>query len=381
MPLCGHQELHKTLRAATIEHMKENADFYRQYMVVNSVRRNPKRKTAAAARVDTGQYSDDQLQLQFEEHVEKMGQPGEWADNMEVSAFASALNVHVRLWQADFSYLVSPRDYYSSGGDVTAEDTRQTLHIAYHTWEHYSSVRNLAGPHTGPPNVTVVPKVISKKRPSPSVDGDDDDQHRRARKRRSPVYESDFTPEGTAESSSDESNGVAASQQANVKSTLSEPMKPRKLTIKLRCLRTSDASTPASSRPSSRAATPAPRRTLSPKSKKTAVQVAPTPTKTTTKKTTVQVAPTPTKTTIRIGPKKILVTPPPHPIFKRALVTSPLPMTPKKNASVASPTSADATPKRLPKTVVLGSPSPKMAATASTTPTKQPITTPHVTAQ
>jgi len=113
--------------------MKENADFYRQYMAVNNVRRNPKRKTAAAAkRVDTTYYTDEQLQLQFEEHVEKMGQPGEWADNMEVSAFASALNVHVRLWQADYTYLFSPRDYYSSNDHLAAEDSRQTLHIAYH---------------------------------------------------------------------------------------------------------------------------------------------------------------------------------------------------------------------------------------------------------
>lgn len=31
---------------------------------------------------------------------------------------------------------------------------RPTAHIAYHSWEHYSSIRNLAGPHLGPPNVT-----------------------------------------------------------------------------------------------------------------------------------------------------------------------------------------------------------------------------------
>jgi OTU domain-containing protein 3 len=131
--LYGNQEMHEVLRAETIEHMKANADFYRQYMAVNSVRRNPKRKTATApaSHVDTAYYTEEQLQKQFEDHVEKMGQPGEWADNMEVSAFASALNVHVRLWQADFTYLFSPREDYSSH-DSSAEDDRQTLHIAYH---------------------------------------------------------------------------------------------------------------------------------------------------------------------------------------------------------------------------------------------------------
>ncbi|KNG51575.1 cysteine proteinase [Stemphylium lycopersici] len=259
--LYGNQDMHEVLRATTIEHMKDSADFYRQYMAVNNVRRNPKRKTAAAAaaaqRIDTTYYTEEQLQHQFEEHVEKMGQPGEWADNMEVSAFASALNVHVRLWQADYTYLFSPRMSYTPDGTLAAEDTRQTLHIAYHTWEHYSSVRNISGPHTGVPNVTVVPDMLSKKRPSPSVDGDDDDQRQRSRKRRSPLplFDSDSTPEGT-ESSSDESNGFAASQQSNINIPPPEPPRPVKLTIKLRGLRTHDNSY-ASSTDSSRESTPA----------------------------------------------------------------------------------------------------------------------------
>ncbi|CAE7199277.1 hypothetical protein P3342_010211 [Pyrenophora teres f. teres] len=378
--LCGDQGLNKTLRAATIEHMKENADFYRQYMAVNDVRRNPKRKTAAAAkRVDNTYYTDQQLQLQFEEHVEKMGQPGEWADNMEVSAFASALNVHVRLWQHDYTYLFSPRDYYSSNEHLTGEDTRQTLHIAYHTWEHYSSVRNIAGPHTGPPNVNVVPKVVSKKRPSPSVDGDDDDQGRRSRKRRSPLplFDSDSTPEGTAESSSDESNGFAASQQSKIEMPLPEPVKPQKLTIKLRCLRTSDVSTPASSRPSSRAATPAPPLAQSSEPKKTT-----------------KVAPTPTKTTIPITPKKLVVASPIPVTPKKtasvasstpgkALAVFPVVTTPNKTVSMASPTPAmaETTPKLItPKTALVASPTAALAATAPTPTTPTTPITPPVTA-
>jgi OTU domain-containing protein 3 len=126
--------MHEVLRTATIEHMRDNSDFYRQYMAVNNVRRNPKRKTTSTmpTRIDTTYFTEEQLQQQFEEHVEKMGQPGEWADNMEVSAFASALNVHVRLWQADYTYLFSPRVLYAPSDDPTAADDRQTLHIAYH---------------------------------------------------------------------------------------------------------------------------------------------------------------------------------------------------------------------------------------------------------
>lgn len=132
--LYGNQEMHAFLRDATIEHMRDNSEFYRQYMAVNNLRRNPKRTSTATqtTRIDTTYYTEEQLQQQFEEHVEKMGQPGEWADNMEVSAFASALNVHVRLWQADYTYVFSPRLYYSQNDDLTAEDDRRTVHIAYH---------------------------------------------------------------------------------------------------------------------------------------------------------------------------------------------------------------------------------------------------------
>jgi len=258
--LYGDQEMNEVLRAATIEHMRVNADFYRQYMAVNSVRRNPKRRTTAArpTRIDTTYYTEEQLQEQFEEHVKKMGQPGEWADNMEVSAFASALNVHVRLWQADYTYLFSPRTYCMPGDDALSADTRKTLHIAYHSWEHYSSVRNIAGPHTGLPGVNVTPELITKKRSSPSIDGDNDDQHTRARKRRSPLplFDSDSTPEGT-ESSSDESNGGhISSQQTQPDIPSREPNgKPQKLTIKLRGLRTTDPIETSGPSPST---TPAP---------------------------------------------------------------------------------------------------------------------------
>lgn len=121
--------MHEVLRTFTIEHMKEHSGFYRQYMAVNNVRRNPKRKSTAAVStaVEPSAYTELELQRQFELHVEKMGQPGEWADNMEVSAFASAFQVDVRLWQADFTILISP-----SFEDPGAAGTRQTLHIAYH---------------------------------------------------------------------------------------------------------------------------------------------------------------------------------------------------------------------------------------------------------
>lgn len=83
--------------------------------------------------------------------------------------------------------------------------------------------------------------MISKKRPSPSIDGDDDESIPRARKRRSPLplFDSDSTPECT-ESSSDESNGPISSQSHLDIPGTEQPLQPKKLTIKLRGLRTTD---------------------------------------------------------------------------------------------------------------------------------------------
>lgn len=72
---------------------------------------------------------------------------------MEITAFSSAFGVDVKIYQRDFAYMVSGAGEY---GDQTE---RPVAHIAYHMWEHYSSIRNLDGPHTGLPSVT--PKVLS----------------------------------------------------------------------------------------------------------------------------------------------------------------------------------------------------------------------------
>ena len=96
-------------------------------------------------------------------------------------------------------------------------------------------MRNLAGPHTGLPNVTINPTITSKKRPSFECD-DYDRPASRAIKRRSPLplFDSDSTPPESSESSSDESNPSSISSQCHVEE-MTEPAQPHpKLTLKLR---------------------------------------------------------------------------------------------------------------------------------------------------
>ena len=45
---------------------------------------------------------------------------------------------------------------YIIRGISETEEAEQTLHIAYHSWEHYSSVRNIDGPLSGPPEIKVI---------------------------------------------------------------------------------------------------------------------------------------------------------------------------------------------------------------------------------
>jgi OTU domain-containing protein 3 len=138
--------------------MRDHAAYYKQFIDVNpggGTRRNPKRKNAGAfnspANIPTPSEAD--IDKVFEGHLDVMARGGTYGDNMEITAFSSAFGVDVKIYQRDFAYMVS------GAGDYGDQTDRPVAHIAYHMWEHYSSIRNLDGPHTGLPKVT--PKVLS----------------------------------------------------------------------------------------------------------------------------------------------------------------------------------------------------------------------------
>ncbi|KAF2103285.1 cysteine proteinase, partial [Rhizodiscina lignyota] len=155
--LYGEQSQHRQIRNAVIEHMREQSSHYKAYVDVHpggGTRRNPKRKNAGAysAPVAFSPPTEEEIDRAFENHLKTMAQGGTYGDNMEIVAFATAFNTDVRIYQRDFAYVVEPIQ------GVVAEDNsgeRPVLHIAYHTWEHYSTIRNLDGPHTGLPHVRV----------------------------------------------------------------------------------------------------------------------------------------------------------------------------------------------------------------------------------
>ncbi|PWW77724.1 hypothetical protein C7212DRAFT_177773 [Tuber magnatum] len=96
----------------------------------------------------------------FTQHLNRMAKSGVYGDNMEISAFAREYGCDVKIYQRDFAYVVTGgevgADEGRGRGDSGRGEKKRVLHIAYHAWEHYSSVRNRDGPHTGPPHVSPV---------------------------------------------------------------------------------------------------------------------------------------------------------------------------------------------------------------------------------
>ncbi|KAJ3763516.1 hypothetical protein EV360DRAFT_91809 [Lentinula raphanica] len=107
-------------------------------------------------------------------YVAGMRQNATYGGHMELSAFAHLTKRNIKVVQPGLVYVIQcdpsqpKRDFPSihtrSGpskeldADETTtispvEDQDSTIYVAYHDWEHFSSVRNLRGPHTGVPRV------------------------------------------------------------------------------------------------------------------------------------------------------------------------------------------------------------------------------------
>ncbi|KAL8831155.1 MAG: hypothetical protein Q9170_005415 [Blastenia crenularia] len=125
--------------------MRANGNYYKHFLEVHpggGTRRNPKRKNAGSFSTKAETVSARDVDAVFEGHLNRMAKGGTYGDNMEVVAFSKAYNVNVTIYKKDFAFVIKD--------DEMQRD--KTLYIAYHTYEHYSSVRNVRGPHTGMPD-------------------------------------------------------------------------------------------------------------------------------------------------------------------------------------------------------------------------------------
>ncbi|KAI7900322.1 uncharacterized protein BX663DRAFT_545040 [Cokeromyces recurvatus] len=125
----GHDGNHKAIRQEICQYLRENEELYKFFV------------------------EDDQS---FEHHVECMSQDATFGGNMELAAFAKLKKTDIKVYQPGLIYVINGVDEEEDDD----EEERQILHIAYHSWEHYSSIRNIDGPFSGPPEIHVTENKV-----------------------------------------------------------------------------------------------------------------------------------------------------------------------------------------------------------------------------
>ncbi|KAF8553262.1 cysteine proteinase [Imleria badia] len=133
-------------------------------------------------------------------HLRCMRERGTYGGHLELSAFAHFVRRNVKVVQPGLVYVIE----WNAGGEAIAdqstspamqadsqpmearerrrprkqqqqreevseqEEASDTIYVAYYDWEHFSSIRNLRGPHTGLPNVCELPAGSEAIIPSPA---------------------------------------------------------------------------------------------------------------------------------------------------------------------------------------------------------------------
>lgn len=124
---------HGAVRAQIVGYMREHADDFRVFIECEG-------------------------EETWEQHLKRMSQDGVFGDHAEIVAFARAADVNVIIYQRATHFLVTPDEgeldtERDEASVARAIRRRRTLHVAYHEWEHYSSIRKVNGPHTGLPEI------------------------------------------------------------------------------------------------------------------------------------------------------------------------------------------------------------------------------------
>ncbi|KAJ3031749.1 OTU domain-containing protein 3 [Rhizophlyctis rosea] len=123
----GSPDTHKHHRAAVCSHLLNNRSYFEPFL--------------------SGKDASS-----FDWHVRNMSEDGTYGGNMELVAFAQPMKVDICVYWGGGCYIVRGNDNPSD----------RLLHIAYHSWEHYSSVRNEGGPMTGLPDIHISPPATDK---------------------------------------------------------------------------------------------------------------------------------------------------------------------------------------------------------------------------
>ncbi|KAJ2227716.1 substrate-specific activator of APC-dependent proteolysis [Coemansia sp. RSA 485] len=119
----GTPDTHSKLRQAVCDYMERHVDEFAPFM-------------------------DETCSLP--DYINNMRHLGTYGGNMELVAFARNFRVDIKVYQTGSVFVIS-----GAPSNMPNDQLRSmpTVHVAYHSYEHYSSVRNIGGPHTGLPEI------------------------------------------------------------------------------------------------------------------------------------------------------------------------------------------------------------------------------------
>jgi len=116
----GDETKHHEIRQAVVKYVQNHADHFSAFV---------------------GEYGET-----FDQYISRLSQDGVYGGHIEIVGFAAVYDKVVVIYQSDNLYLIHPGAQTQTTGSV---------HIAYHSWEHYSSVRKTGGPRTGPVHLDI----------------------------------------------------------------------------------------------------------------------------------------------------------------------------------------------------------------------------------
>ncbi|KAK9464299.1 hypothetical protein V1512DRAFT_128602 [Lipomyces arxii] len=146
-------ERHGSVRHDVVEFLRRNKSKFIEFLPTeyattnrakNGKARGGRRKatTLQISRPETKTISSEKIEALWLAYLDQMATDGVYGDNLEIVACAQKFNVNIKIHLSHFAYVVSGQSSLQIESTI---EQRRMLHIAYHEWEHYSSVRRLDG--------------------------------------------------------------------------------------------------------------------------------------------------------------------------------------------------------------------------------------------
>ncbi|KAL4889463.1 hypothetical protein BDV59DRAFT_186588 [Aspergillus ambiguus] len=156
------------IRVRLADHIAANRDYFISFIAaVGGERRAPRRAAASAARYaycssssaspappPTNPSSKDK-ERSFDSKVAESRKRGVWGGAEEIQAFCQSYKKDVNVYT--MYGIQNFRDVHAPD-----EEERDIVHIAFHDFHHYSSVRHSNGPHTGLPDIPKFESELQK---------------------------------------------------------------------------------------------------------------------------------------------------------------------------------------------------------------------------